>query len=485
MKKKLVVVGSGQYNYDVIKVREYPEGFILGKRKAFVDKVHTEEAGGTCGNVMCMMQHLGWDARPQVKLTHGVDGQNMSASLKHFGCDTRYVMLVEGGGFSGWECIHRKNKDTGEHEMGYHGYGPEGSRFRKITELRIKDEVPALLCQMEGDAPDVYFFDHSEAGPRAIAAALREKGTLVYYECENAKDKGKFIKSVEVADIVKFSDENVPDVSFCAEFPDKLFIQTQGGKGMVFRLPMTDEWVKVDAVPVDKVVDWEGCGDTTTAVFLVELGKIGLPRVASLTVEQVNSALEAAAKKAAQCTQYYGSKGWVYAENKALIGGHTKIKKNDCTYPEMWNEDNKRVKVFLAGPIIGGGNWQQKLISRFAGDNRILLINPYGPDPNHNLEVKASWEVKGLAESDVVVFWLPLQKGKLHDGREYARTTRFEMGEWMTKKEHVILGIESGFPGEGYIRFRAKAYNIDIHESFDALIEGIKAKLAELAKNHE
>lgn len=481
MKKKLVVVGSGQYNYDVIKVREYPKGFVPGEKNAFVDKVHTEEVGGTCGNVMCMMQHLGWDARPQVKLTLGADGQNMVASLKHFGCDARYVMLAEGGGFSGWESIHRRNKKTGEPEMGHRSYGPRGSRFHKITELRVSDEVPALLAQMEGETPDVYFFDHSDAGPRAIAAALKERGSLVYYECEKAKDRSKFLKCVEVADIVKFSDENVPDVSFCAEFPAKLFIQTQGGKGMMFRLPKSDEWVRVEAVPVETIVDWEGCGDTTTAVFLNELGKIGLPRVSELTAEQVKAALSVAAEKAAQCTQYYGSKGWVHAENKALAGGHKKMDKNNCTYPEKWDDEDKRVKVFLAGPIIGGGNWQQKLIARFAGDDRVLFINPYGSNPSHNFEEKASWEIKGLSESEVVVFWLPLQKGKPHEGHEYARTTRFEMGEWMTRREHVVLGIEAGFPGEDYIRFRAKAYNIDVNESFDALVEGIKAKVAALS----
>lgn len=316
MEKQYIIIGSGQYNYDIIKVREYPQGFIPGKRNEYVDRVYKEEVGGTCGNVMCMMQHLGWDARPQVKLTHGIEGQKLAASLKHFGCDMRYVTLVEGGGFSGWECTHRRNRHTGEHEMGHHSYGPEGSRFRRITELRAKDEVPALLSKIKDDTPDVYFFDHNEAGPRAIALALREKGTLIYYECENCKEKAKFLKCIDVADIIKFSDENVPDLNFCKEFPSKLFVQTQGGKGMIFRLPHCSEWVHIEPVAIEKVVDWEGCGDTITAVFLNELGKMGLPRVSELTSNQVKSALEVATRKASECTQYYGAKGWVHAEKE-------------------------------------------------------------------------------------------------------------------------------------------------------------------------
>ena len=312
MSKRPIIIGSGQYNYDIIKVREYPEGFITGKRNPYTETIITEEVGGTCGNVMCMLAHLGWDARPQVKLTNSEEGQKLRDSLVQFGCDSRYVSLIEGGGFSGLMCTHRKNRYTGEHELGLRGFGPDGSRFRKITELRARDEVPEFLSSLS-DMPDVYFFDHNEAGPRMMAKYFRDKGVLIYYECENNKDWNKFIKSVEVADIVKFSDENVPDVSFSNDYSDKLFIQTQGSKGMRFRLN-GGEWIQIDPVSVEHVIDWEGCGDTVSAVFINELHKLGLPKVSVLTEEQVKNALKVATEKSALNTQYYGSKGWIKSE---------------------------------------------------------------------------------------------------------------------------------------------------------------------------
>ena len=109
---------------------------------------------------------------------------------------------------------------------------------------------------------------------------------------------------------MKFSDENVSDLSFCNEYKDKLFIQTQGAKGLQFKL-REGAWIHVDPVQVDNVVDWEGCGDSVTAVFLNELGRIGLPHVSYLTEEQVLSALKVAVETAALCTQYYGSKSWL------------------------------------------------------------------------------------------------------------------------------------------------------------------------------
>ena len=187
MNRKPIVIGSGQYNYDIIKLCEYPNGFVVGKRNTYVEKTLIEEVGGTCGNVMCILANLGWDARPQVKLIDNEEGKKLADSLIQFGCDPRYITLVDNGGFSGMMCVHRKSRKTGEHELGIRGFGPNGSQFRKITELRARDEVPALLDTMT-DGPDIYFFDHNEAGPRQIAKELRSRGTVVYYACENNRE---------------------------------------------------------------------------------------------------------------------------------------------------------------------------------------------------------------------------------------------------------------------------------------------------------
>ena len=316
MSRDNTIIGSGQYHWDIIKVREYPEGFITGKRNPYNEKTLTEEVGGTCGNVMCMLAHLGWVAMPQIKLIDNEEGHKLAASLNDFGCDTRYVSFSGNGGFSGLMCTHRKNRNTGEHELGVRGFGPNGSLFRKITELRARDEVPVFLDTIT-EAPDAYFFDHNEAGPREIAKGLRSRGTLIYYEAENNRDEKKFIKSIEVADIVKFSDENVPDTSFTKNYKDKLFIQTMGAKGLRFMLN-GGNWVHLKPHKVDNVVDWEGCGDTVSAVFLNELGKMGFPKVSDLTEAQVEKALSAASEKAALNTQFYGSKGWIKSEKQIV-----------------------------------------------------------------------------------------------------------------------------------------------------------------------
>ena len=88
-----------------------------------------------------------------------------------------------------------------------------------------------------------------------------------------------------------------------------------GAKGLRFMLN-GGRWIHLEPQKVDNVVDWEGCGDTVSAIFINELGKMGLPKISDLTEGQVESALQEAVKKSALCTQYYGSKGWIKAKNR-------------------------------------------------------------------------------------------------------------------------------------------------------------------------
>ncbi|MFH1637656.1 MAG: hypothetical protein ABIB71_04505 [Candidatus Woesearchaeota archaeon] len=123
--------------------------------------------------------------------------------------------------------------------------------------------------------------------------------------------------------------------------------------------------------------------------------------------------------------------------------------------------------IFLAGPIQGAKNWQDKAIK---------LIHNIDPDlyiacPRRNRRKKGKftqemyneqvdWETFHLAESGedgTVLFWL----AKEHEHtcrRAYAQTSRFELSEWKMKHQiyasKLVIGIEDGFTGEKYIRRR-------------------------------
>lgn len=69
----------------------------------------------------------------------------------------------------------------------------------------------------------------------------------------------RFNQCVEVADIIKFSNQRIKDVEQFEGYKDKLFIQTQGARGLSYRL--NSGWKHLAPVANDKVVDTAGAGD--------------------------------------------------------------------------------------------------------------------------------------------------------------------------------------------------------------------------------
>ena len=286
------IIGTGQFNLDIIVVREYPQWPAL---RPFVDKEVLREVGATCGNVMCLLAAMGWQVRPVACLDDSPEGLIITEDLKRFGCDCTYVSNTPGGGTTLLRCTHKKDAD-GMHVMSVRAGSPGGSRFPKRHYLRARDEAPEFLAALE-DTPAVFFFDDSAAGNRALAKGLRERGALVYFEPSRVASNAD-LEAVSLSDIIKFSDENVPDVSFADAFPDKVFIQTMGPGGVKIR-EKGGAWYVIEGVKNDAVVDTEGAGDTFTSAFINALAD----------GKTVADAAREAMKMASRSVGYLGSKG--------------------------------------------------------------------------------------------------------------------------------------------------------------------------------
>ncbi len=309
---KKTVIGSGIYMLDSIVVRDYPAWPSL---RPFTERAVIEEVGGTCGNVMCILAWLGWKAMPEVSLDDSPVGRKIASDLARYGCDLRHVTNTPGGGATILRCTHKRDAE-GNHTIAFRATGSGGSRFPKRHFLRARDEAPAFLESLN-QAPGVYFFDDPAAGHRLIARTLRERGTLVCFEPSAIESKAD-LDAVAASDIVKFSGDNVPDISFTDRFPDKLFIQTLGADGLQFRL-RGGPWIHLDQVPVRDVVDWEGAGDWTSASFLTQLAAADVP-FEELTELTVHECLTAAQTIAAQSVCFLSSKGLIHDADKASPG---------------------------------------------------------------------------------------------------------------------------------------------------------------------
>ena len=306
---------SGNFALDTIITREYPNGFIIGKANKFLETVVTECVGNTCGNVAAILPYLGVQTYPIGHFDLSEQGLQIKNDLKRYGADVRFVENSDKGGTTLLRCTHKRDKATGEHTTSFRATSP-GSRFPKRRFIRVRDEAPTFIQHLDF-VPDVFFFDASEAGLRYLANELRGRGTLVYFEPESDADKKKFLKAVEVSDIIKFSHEKVSDLSFVEQHTDKLFIRTMGAEGLEFNL-CGQGWKKVASVPNDNVVDWEGAGDWTTSQFIACLCEKDILSVAKMTTERVREYLEIACKTASRSVSYLGSKGMIDAEIKNI-----------------------------------------------------------------------------------------------------------------------------------------------------------------------
>jgi len=137
--------------------------------------------------------------------------------------------------------------------------------------------------------------------------------------------------------------------------------------------------------------------------------------------------------------------------------------------------------LFLAGPIQGTYDWQQKIINELKYKD-IVITNPrrIRKDGSFDYDVQVEWETYYLNRANIIVFYLPLATENL-EGRSYAQTTRFELGEWCAKSadKTIFVCIEEGFHGKRYIEKRIldNYKNVKLCNSYEDLIDEIKMEV--------
>lgn len=127
--------------------------------------------------------------------------------------------------------------------------------------------------------------------------------------------------------------------------------------------------------------------------------------------------------------------------------------------------------VFLAGPIKGSERWQDeaiKYLSQKAPDINIASprksLDRAKDYTENDYIIQADWEshyLRQSANNGVILFWFAKETTH-YCKRPFARTTRIEFGEWMAHHElegtNLVVGFETSFDGDKYIRHRLKDY---------------------------
>lgn len=166
---------------------------------------------------------------------------------------------------------------------------------------------------------------------------------------------------------------------------------------------------------------------------------------------------------------------------------------------------NNFYMIFLAGPIKGALSWRDNFLQKFIEsfqfeslNKPILFCNPQReimitPDKFTSEEEtkQIDWETHFLNACDMIIFNIPEKEEEVKD---YARTTRFELGEqigyhncqpfmssnevaYMRSVKPVLICINSDFPGKNYILHRLNLLEnpyINLYDNLEKMIKPIE-----------
>ena len=261
--------------------------------------------GGTCGNVMMILAHMGWDAYPIARLDGTKDTARLLADMKKNSVHTDFISTSDG---KTPVIVQRNfiNKD-GVPTHRFESRNNMGRFYLDFKSLTLK-QANDVIARIDF-VPKVFFFDRVSPAILKLANAFKEKGSVVFFEpSSRGGDVKTFNKCVEVADVVKFSDQRIKDYHQFDDVEDKLFIQTQGAQGLTYRL--NSGWMHLEPMVNDNVVDTAGAGDWTAAALINELYKDKEKQeIFNFTSAAIVETLNAAQRIGAQSCSYEGARG--------------------------------------------------------------------------------------------------------------------------------------------------------------------------------
>lgn len=287
-----IVVGAGLISLDVLiwDGKLIPVGYYVG---------------GTCGNVMMILAHMGWESYPIARLDETKDAQRIKEDMLNHNVHIDFVSTGDGKTpvIVQRNFINKDGVPTHKFES-RNNIGRFYLDFKSLT-LKQANEVIEKIDFV----PKVFFFDRVSPAILKLASVFKEKGSIIFFEPSSRGGNVKmFNKCVEVSDIVKFSDQRIKDAHQFDDLKDKLFIQTQGANGLSFRL--NSEWIYLEPFMNDNVVDTAGAGDWTAAALINELYKDKeVKEIKSLTLAGLKTALNQAQKVGAKSCSYEGARG--------------------------------------------------------------------------------------------------------------------------------------------------------------------------------
>lgn len=247
---------------------------------------------------------MGWDAFPIARLDGTKDTTRIIEDMEKHGVHTDFITKDEEGKTP---VIVQRNYVTKDGIMihKFESRNNKGRLFLDFKPLTIK-QADAILEKVDF-IPKVFYFDKIAPAILKLAQVFKEKGSIVSFEPSSKGGNVKtFEQCIEVADIVKFSEQRIKDVALFENYKDKLIIQTLGERGLNYRL--NSDWIHLEPVVNENVVDTSGAGDWTAAA-LIDILFRDRQGVDCILQADLSAALNEAQRIGAQSCSFEGARG--------------------------------------------------------------------------------------------------------------------------------------------------------------------------------
>jgi sugar/nucleoside kinase (ribokinase family) len=302
------IVGSGLIALDVVVNDANPLHPIL-------------QTGGSCGNLLCIMAFLGWQAYPLARFNQQRAAQHVMEDFRHWGVRTDHVFLEPVVDVplvvhsishnSAGDSFHRFTWNCPSCGSWLPAYQP---LTLAVTHLLLKKMPP----------PQVFFMDRVSPANVLMAREFRNMGALIVFEPTGVGDSRLFLEALELTHLLKYSHERMRKVREIQEATVPLLeIETLGREGLRYRsrLPLFADhaWHRLESFPVSQVKDAAGAGDWCAAALIHGIGFHGISGLNELEEEEWRDLLHFAQALSAWNCGFEGARGGMYSQDRATI----------------------------------------------------------------------------------------------------------------------------------------------------------------------
>ena len=276
-------------------------------------------AGGSCGNVMTILSYLGWSSYPVARLKNNSASEEISFDLERWGVKTDFVYKEPTGSTA--IIIHRilKNK-KGQSVHRFEFRNPNTGAWLPGYKPFLSKEVPELVKRMP--TPNVYYFDRINRAAIDLAREAKNQGAVVFFEPSSIGDPRLFEECLQTTDIIKFSNERIPE--YKTQFKKSkvyLEIETLGKEGLNFRCTKShsSKWTLVKPFIISDLIDSAGAGDWCTAGIIDDLCREGFSAFKKKGIRQIKLGLLRGQVLGAINCFFDGARGIMYNVEKSIV----------------------------------------------------------------------------------------------------------------------------------------------------------------------